>query len=86
MVASSDTAGWFVEVPKELKDEFKRIYPGRRQMKLLTLAAIQYALRERPTHLTNIPSCENRQLHVDDVAVLPGEVCASQGRLDHAET
>jgi len=56
MVAPSDNSGWFVEVPKELKEEFRRAYPGRRQMKLLTLAAIEYALRERPTNLATIPT------------------------------
>lgn len=40
--------GWFVEIPIELKQEFKRLYKGRSAMRKLTVAAIEWAIRERP--------------------------------------
>ena len=41
-------AGWFVEIPAELKEQFRRVYPRRAQMRKITIIAIQYALRRRP--------------------------------------
>lgn len=61
MVDSNRNSGWFVEIPTEMKEEFKRLYPGRRQMKLLTLAAIRYAIEQRPANLSHIPTPEKRE-------------------------
>lgn len=41
-------AGWFVEVPRDLKEEFQRLYPGRAAMKKLTVAFIKWAIRMKP--------------------------------------
>lgn len=40
--------GWFVEVPEDLKKRFKELYPGRAAMRKLTIAAIEWAITERP--------------------------------------
>lgn len=49
MSARKGRSGWFVEVPTELKEEFKELYPGRAAMKKLTVAAIKWAIKHRPT-------------------------------------
>ena len=41
--------GWFVEVPVALKEEFKKLYPGRAAQRRLTVAAIEWAIRAYPT-------------------------------------
>lgn len=41
-------AGWFVEVPRDLKKEFELLYPGRSAKKKLTIAMIRWAIRVRP--------------------------------------
>lgn len=41
-------AGWFVEIPPELKAEFQRLYPGRRSMKVFTIAFVSWAIRVKP--------------------------------------
>lgn len=41
-------AGWFAEIPKELKEEFTRIYPGRKSIRLFTVAFVSWAIRHRP--------------------------------------
>ncbi len=38
-------AGWFVEVPPELKEEFKAYYPGRSAMTRVTIIAIKMAIK-----------------------------------------
>jgi hypothetical protein len=42
------SAGWFVTIPPELKAKFKAAYPHRRQMRKLTMLAIQWAIKKRP--------------------------------------
>lgn len=41
-------AGWFAEIPKELKEEFTKIYPGRKSIRLFTVAFVSWAIRHRP--------------------------------------
>lgn len=41
-------SGWFVEVPTDLKKEFQSLYRGRAAMRKLTVAAIRWAINERP--------------------------------------
>lgn len=41
-------ATWFAEIPVELKQQFQEIYPGRRSMKLFTVAFVTWAIRHRP--------------------------------------
>jgi len=43
-------AGWFVEVPISLKNEFKTLYKGRSAMRKLTIAAIQFAIKNHPNN------------------------------------
>jgi hypothetical protein len=42
-------SGWFVEVPRSLKKEFKRLYPGRSVQRRITLAAIEWAIKSHPS-------------------------------------
>ena len=37
--------GWFCEIDKSLKDRFDELYPQRGARKLITLAAIKYAIK-----------------------------------------
>lgn len=53
-MADERTVGWFVEIPRSLRDEFDRLYPGKRHKKILTITAIQRALRVNPTSLHNL--------------------------------
>jgi hypothetical protein len=46
--------GWFVEVPRELRDQFDKLYPGRRNKKILTLTAIKCAIERNPKSLFNL--------------------------------
>lgn len=41
-------AGWYAEIPRELKEEFVRIYPGRRSIRLFTVAFVSWAIKHRP--------------------------------------
>lgn len=41
-------ATWFAEIPVELKAEFVRLYPGRRSIRLLTVAFVTWAVRHKP--------------------------------------
>jgi hypothetical protein len=43
-----DSAGWFAEIPRELKQEFTRLYPRRRDIKLFTVAFVSWAIRVKP--------------------------------------
>ncbi len=55
-MARKGMSGWFVEIPTELKREFEMLYPGRRVKKRLTMAAIRWAIKERPTLDANTTS------------------------------
>ena len=41
-------AGWYAEIPKELKQRFQELYPGRRSVRLFTIAFVSWAVRVRP--------------------------------------
>lgn len=47
IMARKGHAGWFVEVPVELKKEFERCFPGRAAKRKLTIAAIRKAIQLR---------------------------------------
>jgi len=49
-VAREPKAGWYVEVPISLKNEFKTLYKGRSAMRKLTIAAIQFAIKNHPNN------------------------------------
>lgn len=53
-MAEDRTVGWFVEIPRSLRDEFDRLYPGKRNKKILTITAIQRAVRLAPKSLFNL--------------------------------
>lgn len=46
--------GWYIEIPRSLRDEFDKLYPGRRHKKILTITAIQRAIRLHPKSLHNL--------------------------------
>jgi hypothetical protein len=74
MMAREPQSGWFVEVPAELKKEFKRLYKGRAVMRKLTIAAIEWAIKERPNIQPKGGHIEDRQLRTDNASDLSGEV------------
>ncbi len=41
-------SGWYAEIPTPLKEEFDRLYPGRKAKRLLTIAFIKWAIKMRP--------------------------------------
>lgn len=43
-------AGWFCEVPRSVKEEFKKLYPGRSAQRKVTLAAIEWAIATHPSN------------------------------------
>lgn len=43
-----DYAGWFAEIPRELKEQFTSMYPNRRDIKLFTVAFVSWAVRVKP--------------------------------------
>ena len=80
-MARKPTKGWYVQVPPELKAEFQKLYPGRSAMRKLTIAAIEWAIKVRPT--INPPTNEDRQLRTNDAPDMPSEVRPEdESRLD----
>lgn len=41
-------AAWFAEIPVDLKAKFTVLYPGRRNIKLLTVAFVSWAIKRKP--------------------------------------
>jgi len=52
-------SAWFVEVPPELKKEFKAYYPGRSAMRKITIAAIRFAIKKAKDN--NLPRVESEK-------------------------
>ena len=78
-----DFAGWFVEVPRKTKEEFKKLYPGRSAQRKITLAAIEWAIQSHPSNKQVGYTDEDRQLRIEHASGLSGEVpTANDGRLD----
>ncbi|HEY6022439.1 MAG TPA: hypothetical protein VIY48_22035 [Candidatus Paceibacterota bacterium] len=46
--------GWTVLIPRTLREEFDRAYPGRGAKKILTITAIRHALEVRPQVLKDL--------------------------------
>lgn len=90
MAQTDRKVGWYVDVPAALMAEFKRQYPGRGAMTKLTIAAIQRALKVRPTiepTAQGKDQGETGQLRSFDVPDMPSEVRAEDDRgLDIEET
>lgn len=75
-----DFAGWFVEVPRKTKEEFKKLYPGRSAQRKVTLAAIEWAIKSHPS---NNRADEDRQLRIEHAPVMSGQIsAANDGRMD----
>lgn len=60
------TVGWYVEVPRELYDEFCRLYPHKGSKNALTVAAIEHAIRCAPSVLARLyeDSASSNEGHV----------------------
>lgn len=43
----SNLVGWYVDVPRELKEQFDKLWPQRGANTKLTIAAIKYAIQQR---------------------------------------
>lgn len=52
-------AGWFAEIPRELKEDFCSIYPGRSNIRKFTIACVTWAIRYRPNINTLIEDLEH---------------------------
>lgn len=50
-----DHVGWFCEIPSDLKEEFRRLYPGRAAMRKITIAAIRWAISRHPSRTAYCP-------------------------------
>lgn len=72
-MARKPSVGWYVQVPLELKQEFKKLYPARSAMRKLTVAAIEWAVKVQPTINYGEP-LEDRQLRFDNAPDLSGQV------------
>lgn len=46
--------GWFCEIPRDIRDKFNELYPGRNNKKILTLTAIKFAISKHPKSLYNL--------------------------------
>lgn len=61
-MARKGMSGWFVEVPTPLKQEFEAAYKGRSAKRKLTIAAIRWAIAERP----NLTATTTRKAETTD--------------------
>lgn len=46
-MSRQNKAGWFAEIPKDLKAEFSALYPGRSNVRRFTIAFVSWAIREK---------------------------------------
>lgn len=51
---TSRLVGWYVQVPRSLRDKFDEMYPFKGAHTILTTAALQHATALKPQHLEKL--------------------------------